>query len=394
MNEDAGRIAVAGAGIAGLTCALQLARLGHGVDLYERTARLSEVGAGIQLSPNVAGPLSMLGLDEALDAHAVRPEAVQMWSGRDGRPIARVPLGDSALERYGFPYRVIHRADLQRVLLDAAIASPSIRLHLGETILKAWERSSGVTLELASGQRQACLLVAADGVWSALRAVVNGVKAWKTGQTAWRAVVDRTPADAATPPVTDLWLAPDVHVVRYPIAGGRLSNLVVVMADQACDEASWRLTDEMALPEAPLASLDPALSGQLRSVPAWTRWPLFSVDPSTEWTRGRIALVGDAAHSMLPFLAQGGAMAIEDATELAAAVALHGATPAALAAYERRRKPRVTHIWREAQRLTRVYHLPYPASIGRDMTLAALGPRRLLERMDRIYGWRPPTLPS
>ncbi|MGX1100024.1 FAD-dependent monooxygenase [Amorphus sp. MBR-141] len=392
--DDPGRIAVAGAGIAGLTSALQLARLGHDVDVYERATTLSEVGAGIQLSPNVGRLLSQLGLDAALDAHAVQPDSVQMRSGRDGRTIARVPLGDAALMRYGAPYRVIHRADLQRVLVDAVAASPRVTLTLGATILSASERDGGVTLELASGPRRAPLLVVADGVWSTLRAAVNGVTARATGQTAWRAVVDRPPSESEAPPTTDLWLALRVHVVRYPIAGGARSNLVVVMADPAAADPADRLNAETALPAAPLARLDPGLRRLLEAVPSWTRWPLYSVDPGARWTRGRIALVGDAAHAMLPFLAQGGAMAIEDAAELAATIGMHGPTEAALAAYERRRKPRVVAIWREAERLARIYHLPYPASLGRDLALAALGPARLLKRMDRIYGWRPPTPPA
>jgi salicylate hydroxylase len=392
--DDEGRIAVAGAGIAGLTCALQFARLGYDVDVYERAAALSEVGAGIQLSPNVGRVLSQLGLDAALDARAVRPIAVQMRSGRDGRPIARVPLGDAALERYGSPYRVIHRADLQRVLADSARASPRITLHLGETVLKAHEQDGGMTIELSTGERRASLLIAADGVWSTLRPSVNDMKARYSGQTAWRAVVASPTAGIDTAPTTDLWLASSAHVVRYPVGGGALSNIVAVIADPAAADPAGPLDAETALPEAPLARLDPGLRELLRSVPSWTRWPLYSVDPGGAWTRGRIALVGDAAHSMLPFMAQGGAMAIEDATELVAAVRLHGATPAALAAYERRRKPRVTHIWREAERLARIYHLPYPASLGRDLTLAALGPARLLRRMDRIYGWRPSSPPA
>lgn len=390
--DDEGRIAVAGAGIAGLTCALQFARLGYSVEVLERAPVLSDVGAGIQLSPNVGQVLSELGLDAALDAHAVRPDAVQMRSGRNGRAIARVPLGDVAVERYGAPYRVIHRADLQRVLVAAVQASSRIALRLGETVLEAREADNRLDLRLASGPRQAHLLIAADGVWSTLRGGVSGVEARHSGQTAWRAVVEREPTD--TPPTTDLWLAPNAHVVRYPIAGGTRSNIVAVLAEAPSADPQAVSCQESTLPAAPLARLDPGLRRLLQAVPSWTRWPIYSVAPGAEWTRGRIALVGDAAHSMLPFLAQGGAMAIEDATELTAAVALHGATPAALAAYERRRKPRVTHIWREAQRLARVYHLPYPASLGRDLTLAALGPARLLRKMDRIYGWRPATPPA
>lgn len=391
--DDEGSIAIAGAGIAGLTCALQFARLGYDVDVYERAASLSEVGAGIQLSPNVGRALSELGLDAGLDAHAVRPEAVQIRSGREGRQIARVPLGEAAFDRYGSPYRVIHRSDLQRVLMDAVRASSRIALHLGETAHTAGAHAGGgVRLELASGPRDVRLLIAADGVWSALRAGVNGVKPRFSGQTAWRAVVDRSAAD--DPPTTDLWLAPHVHVVRYPIASGTLSNIVAVLADRTGADPFGSLAEETALPAAPLARLSTGLRDLLQSVPSWTRWPIHAVSPNAAWTKGGIALVGDAAHSMLPFLAQGGAMAIEDATELAAAVALHGATPAALAAYERRRKPRVAHIWREAERLARIYHLPYPASLGRDLTLAALGPARLLRRMDRIYGWRPSAPPA
>ncbi|WP_018698097.1 FAD-dependent monooxygenase [Amorphus coralli] len=389
---EAGSIAVAGAGIAGLTSAIQLARRGHTVDIYERAAALSEVGAGIQLSPNVGRVLSALGLDDALDAVAVRPRSVEMRSAATGRLIARVPLGQAAEARFGAPYRVIHRADLQRVLLDAALASPSIRLHLDRCVTDVSQTDDAVSIDLSGEQRAAALLLACDGVWSALRPAVSQARAKPTGQTAWRTVIDE-PGNAAEP-VTELWLGPDVHIVRYPVAGGAGSNIVVVMADAGSSPAPGATETPGRLPENRLSRLDPSLRETLLSVSTWTRWPLFGVDPRAPWTKGRIGLLGDAAHAMLPFLAQGGAMAIEDATELAIAVEEHGATPQALVAYERRRKPRVGPIWREAGRLARVYHLGVPASLARDMALAALGPERLLRRMDHIYGWQPTTLPT
>lgn len=388
MTADTSPVAIAGAGMAGLTTALLLARQGLPVELFERAPALSEVGAGIQLSPNAGRILSALGLDAALDARAIRPDFVAMRSGRDGHEIARVPLGETALARYRAPYRVIHRADLQAVLLEAAEASPAIALHLGAAIEAPVQDDDGVTITSAGRERRFGVLIGADGVWSATRPAVNATAASPTGQTAWRAVL---PADTNTRHV-DLWLARDAHIVRYPVAGGQMTNIVVITADRSTELADHE--QETALPTAPLARLAPELRALLARPSGWTRWPLCAVKPDGAWTNQRIALVGDAAHAMLPFLAQGGAMAIEDAAELSAAIARDGVSPEALAAYARRRKSRVSTIWHEAARLAGIYHLGRPASIARDLALAALGPERLIARMDSIYGWRPSALPT
>ncbi|MEW5423849.1 FAD-dependent monooxygenase [Amorphus sp. 3PC139-8] len=386
------RIAIAGGGIGGLASALLLARFGHEVDLFERAPALSEVGAGIQLSPNVGRVLSALGLDAALDAKAVRPDHVAMRSGRDGREITRVTLGDTAEVRFGAPYRVIHRADLQAILLAAAEADPRIALHLDAPVTHLRTEGDAIELTVADETWRAPLLVGADGVRSVVRAAIDGRTARPTGQTAWRTIIPADPHDEQAARRVDLWLAPDAHVVRYPIAAGTLTNIVVVTADRPGDPS--QPDEATALPTGVGRRLAPDLQALLARSDSWTRWPLAAVAPDARWVRGPIALVGDAAHAMLPFLAQGGAMAIEDACELAAAIALHGPTSQALVAYERRRKPRVVPIWREARRLERVYHLGFPAAIARNLTMATLGPDRLLRRMDRIYGWRPSTLPA
>lgn len=391
MASDA-RIAVAGAGIGGLASALLLARFGHEVDVFERAPALSEVGAGIQLSPNVGRVLSALGLDAALDAKAVRPDHVAMRSGRDGHEITRVALGDAAEARFGAPYRVIHRADLQEILVSAAGADPRIALHLDAPVTHLRTIGGEVELTVSDTSHRTPLLVGADGVRSVVRAAIDGRTARPTGQTAWRTVVPSDPDDDQAARRVDLWLAPEAHIVRYPIAAGTLTNIVVVTADRPGDPP--RPDEAAALPAGIGGRFDPDLRALLARSDSWTRWPLAAVSPDARWVRGPIALVGDSAHAMLPFLAQGGAMAIEDACELAAAIALHGPTAQALVAYERRRKPRVVAVWREARRLASVYHLGFPAAIARNLTLAALGPDRLLRRMDRIYGWRPSTLPA
>ena len=387
-------IVVAGAGIGGLTAALALAAAGFHVVIAERTEELSEVGAGIQIGPNAGRVLARLGLDKAMAQAAIEPEAIDILNGVTGRRITSVP--DSAFRRrYGFPYRVIHRADLQSVLAAGCRRVPAIRLHLGTIVEDSKPQADGllVRLKRSGGGEvvQATALIAADGVWSSHRESIRGSAGPKPiGRTAWRALVAADVVGGFTSMKrVGLWLGPNAHLVQYPVAQGAAVNLVAVV-EEAWERPGWNTHGEAAEINARFADWCGAARRLIAAPIAWQKYALAPVDPTGPWVSGRTALLGDAAHAMVPFLAQGAAMAIEDAAVLAAA--LYGATdvPAALRAYEAARKPRVARLWEAAQWTGDTYH--YRAAMGalRDAALTIGGARLVLRQIDWIYRWAPP----
>jgi len=382
-------VIVAGAGIAGLSTAIALARRGIPVVVLERSAALAEVGAGLQLSPNAVHALAALGLAETVAAAAVRPPAVRSVAAASGRTIAEIPL-EGAPARYGAPYLVLPRPRLLAVLAAAAAADPMIELRLGRTVEKVEAAADAVVVATADGPLHGRALIGADGVNSFVRqAVLCGGGAVPTGRTAYRATADAAAARGEARAETFLWLSPRAHLVHYPI-GGRI-NLVAVVeeAPEANTVVDW---DAAAAAEAVRRHFggfaEPA-AGLLAAATEWRRWPLMAARPPA-WTRGRVGLVGDAAHAMLPFLAQGAAMAIEDAVVLAARLAGAPTIAAGLAATERERRPRVERVVAEAARSGRIYHLAGPIAAARDAAMRLAGGGRLLARLDWLYGWRPP----
>ena len=242
-------IMVAGAGIGGLTAALAIAQGGFRVAIYEQAERLEETGAGIQLSPNASGILIALGLGEALRRYVVAPEELRIMSLRSGRVLARAPLGTTAEQRYGAPYWVIHRGDLQAVLVDAVAAHPDIRLHLGRQIDDFESHRNGVTIAGTAAnhpiEERGLALVGADGIWSRLRRRLGDARPPRfTGHTAWRALApaDDAPHEARTTAV-NLWLGRDAHFVHYPVKGGRLIN-VVAIARNTWSGTGWNAAGE------------------------------------------------------------------------------------------------------------------------------------------------------
>ena len=372
------RVAVAGAGIAGLTSAIALAARGFSVDLFERAAELEEVGAGIQLSPNATSVLQRLGLLGDLAAVLVEPEAIEILDARNGVLLAAIPLGQTARLRYGAPYALIHRADLQTGLLAAARRNPLIDLHLNAEVGTLRAAEAEVSCTAGGHERRSDILVAADGLRSNVRTGHFGHPGPQPlGRTAWRATlpVAEVPGPIRRD-VTGLWLGPGGHLVHYPVRSKDL-NVVVIAGEEA----------GAAPPQKPFGREARRLIG---AVPEWTLWPLFDVDPARSWARGRVALIGDAAHAMAPSAAQGGAQAIEDAWVLAAALAKRPDDPAAaLRAYERARRPRVEKIAREARRNLAVYNLRGLPAAARNIVLSAMSPERLLKRLDWLYGWKP-----
>jgi salicylate hydroxylase len=373
------RVAVAGAGIAGLTSAIALAARGFTVDVFERAPVLEEVGAGIQLSPNATSVLQRLGVLDDLAEALVEPQAIEIRDARNGARLAAIPLGETARKRYGAPYCLIHRADLQAGLVAAARRNAAIALQLDAKIAGPAGSGDEVVFRVGDNERRADILVAADGVRSETRTSCFGHRGPQPfRRTAWRATL----AASEVPPktrldATGLWLGPGAHLVHYPVAGGSRLNIVVIAGDET----------GVVPPHAPFCREARALIDAVRQ---WTPWPLFGVDPSRPWVVGRIALIGDAAHAMAPSAAQGGAQAIEDAWVLAAALAEHPAEPAAaLLEYERLRRPRVERIAREARRNLGIYNMRGLPASARNVVLGAMSPERLLSRLDWLYSWKP-----
>ncbi|WP_068314283.1 FAD-dependent monooxygenase [Polycladidibacter hongkongensis] len=401
-----GPLAISGAGIAGMTAALYLARMGYKVELFEAASQMQEVGAGLQLSANAVRCLEQIGLKHDLAETAIAPQSIIMRAARTGRTLAKVPLGKQAKQRFGAPYYVIHRADLQNLLKKAVEATPDITLYLGCKIINADQSDAGVTLKFAPdaclrgvdfAERTYQLLIAADGVWSALRTNTLALPpAQFSGRVAYRTTIDASNFSPRMLQNTGLWLGPQAHMVHYPLQQGRFLNIVAIAHED------WQQVDIAAPSWAEPATLDqllPHFSGWsanatdlLRLSSSWTRWALCHIKPGSGWCKGRIALIGDAAHAMTPFMAQGAAMAIEDAAILAANVSRFGAAPPALASYASQRRPRAESVARQALKNESVYHMRAPASLARDTVLSFSSPAKLLEKFAWIFDWAPPPL--
>jgi salicylate hydroxylase len=388
-------IIVAGAGIGGLTAALALIRAGFRVVVIEQAERLEETGAGIQLSPNASGVLIGLGAGDYLRRHAVAPEAIRIMRAANAREIARIPLGAQAEVRYGAPYWVIHRADLQAGLIEVLETTSDFVLRLGSRVEDYAAHAHGITVQVRAGftgfDEHGIALIGADGLWSSLRRRLGDRAAPRFRErTAWRALI---PAERAPPQAreaaTALWLGPDAHLVHYPVDGGAMINLVAIVSDNRAVKG-WSADGRRADLLARFSGWHKDAHALIAAAETWQRWSLYDRPLPHPWGVGPVTLLGDAAHPMLPFLAQGGAMAIEDAAVLAACLARHSEAPAAgLRLYEGLRRRRVARAQREARRNGRVYHLKGPAALARDGALKLLGGTRLLRRYDWLYDWRP-----
>ena len=390
------RVVVAGAGIGGLTAALALARTGREVLVLERAAALNEVGAGLQLSPNACHCLAGLDVLETVRARAFEPEAIRIRSADNAGDLTRLPLGATVERRYGAPYLVVHRADLQQALFDAANAEPSIEISFGQSIASVEQRGDGLPQVITndtSGQRrshEASLLVGADGVWSSVRNSIAGHETARfSGRTAYRATV---PSDMVSPDLlneTGLWLGSHAHLVHYPVRQGREFNIVAIVAENWTEQTWSAPADREALLQR-FSGWAPEARELLATPDSWLKWALCGVPASGPWVSERTALLGDAAHGMLPFAAQGAAMAIEDAVVLASLLKSNETDIAsALLTYERVRRPRVAKVQSLAQQNGKIYHLGGPLAFARNTVMRMTAPDRLAARMDWIYSWRP-----
>ena len=330
------RVLVAGGGIGGLACALALCRTGVPVTVLEQAESFGEVGAGVQLGPNAVRVLAQWGLTDALQSCAAFPDALRVRDASGGRVLGQLRLGPAALARYGMPYATVHRADLHAMLLGAVRSRTPAELVLNARLQDMAPSASGVSVALESGQTlMGGALVGCDGVWSRVRAALLGdAPAMPTGHLAYRGLVPTRdlPVGLRTPVVT-AWLGPRLHVVHYPVRRGEAFNVVVVVqaalreaALGPVDPRGWYHEAGHAELRALLGPAHPELLGMIEAVPAWSLWTLNDREPMAspaEHARGRVALLGDAAHPMRPYLAQGAAMALEDAWTLGRLVDRH-----------------------------------------------------------------------
>lgn len=382
-------VLIAGGGIGGLTAALALAREGLRVVVLEQSTEPKEFGAGIQLSPNASRILIDLGLGEALKKKWSLPENIRIFKSRTGEMLNSVPLGDAAKDRYGSPYAVIHRADLLQLLHEACEANQDVELQYNEQVDEMAAHPRGVTVQTTRYNEYSGIgLIGADGLNSMVRKrILDDGPPTNTGFVAWRGMISaRRLPDGFSGRFTGLWLSRNLHVVHYPVRKGLWINVVaVVRQDSPGDDWTHRSDPQILLSHT--KSLCPELTNLLESVRDWQTWTLRDRPPAKFISDGPVALLGDAAHPILPFMAQGGALAIEDAESIAnALVETDCKIPQGFRLYENWRLTRIARVWQESRKNSRIYHLPFPLSIARDVKIRSSRPEDLLTRYDWLYG--------
>lgn len=387
-------ILIAGAGIGGLAAALVCARAGADVKVFERAQAFAEVGAGIQIGPNVTRILHGWGLEQALAQVAAFPQRLQVRSAASGAELATLELGEAIARRYGAPYATVHRADLHQLLSGALQSQHAVDLALDAQVQGLRQSEAGVELELADGRRfRGAALVGADGLWSVVRQrLLDDGLPRPSGHLAYRALLVQAdlPAALRSQQVT-VWLGPRLHVVHYPVQSGRALNLVVIVhgdpdwlraANALPDRlANWNQQADAGMVLRALRGVHASLQGLIEAAAGWRLWILCERAPMRgprEQALGRVALLGDAAHPMRPYLAQGAGMAIEDAQELADCLhAGPGDIETRLQRFANGRWERNRAVQRRARRNGRIFHARGPLRLARDAALAALGSRLL-----------------
>lgn len=373
------RIAVVGGGIGGLSAALWLLKAGFDVHVYEQAPRFGEIGAGIQISPNASRLLHRLGLKEAMERWGVRPGAVHQKRWDDARTLQRAPLGPEVESRFGAPYYHFHRGDLAALLADAL---PKERGHPGHRLAGVEERGDRIVARFENGSSaEADLLIGADGIHSRVRHLTFGAdKPRFTGCVAWRGLV---PAERIAHLDIEVashnWMGPGGHCVHYWVSARRLMNVVCIVERGDWTSESWTDRGDVGEVLARYEGWHPTVRALIAAFPETFIWALHDRAPLPAWTKGKVALLGDACHPMLPMMAQGAAQAIEDGAALASLLAaVNDDLPAALTRYEALRKPRATRL-QEASAANRVrFHLlDGPEQEKRDAGMKASGDRSL-----------------
>ncbi len=381
-------VTILGAGVAGLAVARALALHGAQVTVLEQADAVREVGAGLQVSPNGAAVLKALGLEAALEAASMRARAVELRDGLDGSLVTRLEVARLRPEQ---GYHFLHRADLIQLLLDGARAA-GVDLRLLQRVDRVDLSGARPKVVMSTGAEvEVPLLIGADGLHSPTRAALNGkVAPFFTNQVAWRTLI---PCEPGAAPVAEVHMGPGRHLVSYPLRGGTLRNIVAVEERGRWVEEGWSLRDDPMELRVAFERFGPRVRGWLDQVQDVYLWGLFRHPVARRWfaalDAGAVAILGDAAHPTLPFLAQGASMGLEDAWVLAASLAGHDTVAAGLAAYQAARAPRAARIVEAANRNARAYHLSGPlrglAHLGLRLG-GRIAPEAALGRFDWLYG--------
>lgn len=374
-------ILIAGGGIGGLAAALALSHAGFSARVVERAHEIREIGAGIQIGPNAFRVFDRLGLTAAVRAKVSVPQKLVMMDGISGEPVVCIPLDDRFIERFSYPYALIHRADLHGILLDACRQSSLIEITTDVKVNGVTDNGHGVVLHTTQGDIAGSAVIAADGLWSTIRAqIVGDGQPRVSGHIAYRAVlpVDQVPAELRSNTMT-LWAGAKTHLVHYPLRGGELFNLVAVFhsgryiegwdAEGDSDELHLRFRDAV-----------PQVKALLEKIETWRMWVLCDRDPIRNWASGNVTLLGDAAHPMLQYMAQGACMAMEDAIVLADEVArASNDLPTAFLRYQERRYLRTGKVQMSARLYGEFYHA---SGVNRELRNQFLQGRTLEQTLD------------
>jgi salicylate hydroxylase len=383
------RILISGAGIGGLSTAIALAHQGSASLVLERSAFFSIEGAGIQLGPNATKILRAWGVLDRLLPKAVVCEEVLIGDGFTGKHLTSVPFGKAAEQRYGAPFLLVHRADLHQALLDTANDMPGIEIDMDCDVRSYEQFPDKVVLTTMKNTLNGRALIAADGIWSTLRRQIDrGATLSFAGKTAWRTLME--PEDLPGQlqgPRTGVWLSNNVHLVHYPVRGGKKINVVAVVNERWGGRTEgWNQEADPQLLMPAFEKWDERIAQFVNSGTSWRKWSLYRMPPLRAWTQGSATLIGDAAHPMLPFLAQGGAMAIEDASVLTRILAEHDDDPwRAFRHYETARIERTARTAYESRKMGNIYHMGGVLRLARNFIMRQRSPQSLLKKFDWLY---------
>ena len=380
-------VGIAGGGIGGLTAALSLLQRGFEVHVYEQAREFAEVGAGIQVSPNASRILHRIGLADALAGMGVRPLAWRQRRWDDGRTLLHTPLADVVVEVFGFPHYQTHRADLLAALVREL---PGDRLHVSHRLIGLDDRGDRVSLAFENGETaEVDVLIGADGIHSTVQRLLFGEQSPHfTGCVAYRGLIPaERVADLEIAVESQVWMGPGRHFVHYYVQGERLLNWVALVEQDTWQRESWTDRGEVADALAAYEGWHRQIRRIIESVDETFIWALFDRAPLTRWSRGRVTLLGDACHPMLPFMAQGAAQAIEDGAALAACLAGTSSVEAALRQYESVRLPRASKIQAMSAQNKVRFHLPDgPEQEERDRQMATQSTDWSINAVAWIYG--------
>ncbi|MEP6344081.1 MAG: FAD-dependent monooxygenase [Maricaulaceae bacterium] len=383
-------VLIVGGGIGGLSAAIILAQNGCTVDVFEQASAFTEIGAGLQLSPNAMQVHAAIGTAAAISEAGFTPDFAALRDFKTGKTYLRTPLQGLCPNRYGHPYIHIHRADLQSLLVQAA-KDAGVTFHLGCTAQTIGQSNSAVSVETNIGRFTGDVLIGADGIRSVVREHIHGDMAPRfTGQIAWRGTVAAhdLPSDML-PPAANVWMGPNRHFVAYYLRGGALINFVAVEEQGQWTEESWSHKGQKSDLLAAFEGWDSRVTHLIKAASDCYLWGLFDHAPLPHWTQGRVALIGDAAHPMLPFMAQGAAMATEDAWVLAQKLLTTSNPTEALKSYQLARKARATKLQAISRGNAKLFHDASKLGCAvRNLKLATASKLPALQhiKLDPIYG--------